>query len=140
MFRLTATALNSQRKRGIAPGALAVKVGGKYLYPKTLVDHYLDELAKSAQESLGLDESLAADLFRTPPTNTRVLTLADAAQRLGVDSSVLKSQWDNDIYPGALGWRPTPEAEITFSPRELDIWVQANADQSRQDTSAPASE
>ncbi len=134
MFRLTATALNSQRKRGVVPGSLAVKVGGKYLYPKSLIDHYLDQLAKQAQASLGLEETLTAELFRTPPTNRRVLSLSEAADRLGMAQSVLITQWENHIYPGALGWRSTPDAEIVFAPRDLDIWTQAIANQDRQNT------
>lgn len=139
MFRLSTTALTSQRKRGVEPGALAVKVGGKYLYPKALIDHYLDQLAQSAQTSLGLDESLAEDLFRTPPINKRVLTLSQAADRLGITPAVLEAQWEDDIYPGALGWKTTPDAEIVFAPRDLDIWIQANANQSRQNTPAAGS-
>ena len=138
MFRLSATALNSQRKRGLEPGALAVKVGGKYLYPKNLVDHYLEQLARQAQEALGLDEELTAELFRTPPTNTRVLSLSEAAQRLKVEPERLIEQWERDIYPGALAWRPTPGSEIVFAPRELDIWIEANAHQEHQD--APSTE
>lgn len=134
MFRVTPTALNSQRKRGIEPGSLAVKVGGKHLYPRALIDHYLGLLARSAQESLGLDDDLATELFRTPPTNTRVLNLSEASERLGVDAAVLADQWERAIYPGALGWRSTPDADIVFAPRDIDIWEQANADQSRQDT------
>ena len=137
MFRLTKIALNSQRKRGIEPGSLAVKVGGKYLYPRNLIDHYLSQLAREAQASHGLDESITADLFRLPPTNTRVLTLDEAADRLGVESEQLMTQWEDDTYPGALGWRATPEAEIVFAPRDLDIWTEANANQSRQDTASP---
>jgi hypothetical protein len=133
MFRLTATALNSQRKRGIEPGALAVKVGGKYLYPRGLIDYYLSQLAEEAQASLGLDDSVAEDLFKTTPTNTRVLTLPEAAERLGVDASELSTQWENNTYPGALGWRTTPDAEIVFAPRDLDIWTESHAYQSRQD-------
>ena len=133
MFRVSPTALNSQRKRGVEPGSLAVKVGGKHLYPKALIDHFLSELASTAQVNLGLDEQLAADLFRTPPTNTGVLSLAGAADRLGLAASVLEEQWEQSTYPGALGWRSTPEADIVFSPRDIDIWTQANADQSRQD-------
>jgi hypothetical protein len=135
MFRLTKTALNSQRKRGIEPGALAVKVGGKYLYPRNLIDHYLDRLADRARDSLGLEESIASDLFRMPPTSTRVVTLSEAAERLGVAASDLRAQWENDVYPGALGWQTTPSAEIVFAPRDLDIWTEANAYQGRQDTS-----
>lgn len=134
MFRVTTTALNSQRKRGTQPGSLAVKVGGKYLYPKNLIDHYLDHLARTAQSSLGLDDSLAEDLFRIPPTNTRMLTLAEAAERLGIDAAVLADQWADDRYPGALGWKSTPDADIVFAPRDLDIWTQANANQGSQDT------
>lgn len=134
MFRLTTIALNSQRKRGTEPGSLAVKVGGKYLYPKNLIDRYLDQLARSAQESLGLEESLVADLFGTPPTNTRVLTLAEAADRLGTDAAALIVQWETDTYPGALGWKSTPGADIVFAPRDLDIWTQANANKSSKDT------
>lgn len=133
MFRLSPAALNSQRKRGVAPGALAVKVGGKYLYPTNLIEHYLDQLAETARTSLGLDENLAADLFRAPPTNTRILTLSEAADRLGMAPSVLSAQWEQEIYPGALGWKATPDAEIMFAPRELDIWTEANANQDRQD-------
>lgn len=133
MFRVSAVALNSQRKRGVQPGALAVKVGGKYLYPTTLIDRYLEQLARTAQDSLGLDETLTADLFRTPPTNRRVLSLSEAAGRLHLDASTLSEQWKNATYPGALGWRATPDSEIVFAPRELDIWIEANANQERQD-------
>lgn len=134
MFRVSPTALNSQRKRGMEPGSLAVKVGGKHLYPKVLIDHYLSRLAETAKEDLGFDEDLAADLFRTPPTNARVLSLTDAADRLGVPARELEEQWEASVYPGALGWRSTPDAEIVFAPRDIDIWTQANANQSRQDT------
>lgn len=134
MFRVSATALNSQRKRGMAPGSLAVKVGGKHLYPKALIDHYLSKLAETAQDDLGFDDELAAELFRTPPTSTRVLSLAEASALLGVDPTSLAVQWEESVYPGALGWRSTPDAEIVFTPRDIDIWTQANADQSRQDT------
>lgn len=134
MFRLSQAALNSQRKRGIEPGALGVKVGGKYLYPKNLIERYLEQLAQTAKSSMGLDESVAAELFHTPPTNTRILTLSEAADVLGLGPSVLVEQWNRHIYPGALGWKPTPDAEIVFAPRELDIWTEANANQDRQDT------
>lgn len=140
MFRVTPTALNSQRKRGTEPGSLAVKVGGKYLYPKNLIDAYLDRLAQTAQDSLGLEDSLAEDLFRSPPTNTRMLSLDEAASRLGIDAAVLTEQWDADTYPGALGWRSTPGAEIVFAPRDLDIWTEANANQGSQDTSPTAAD
>ena len=136
IFRLSTTALNSQRKRGIEPGSLAVKVGGKYLYPRNLIDHYLGELARNAQSSLGLDEVLTADLFKSPPTQTRALTLAEAGDRLGMDPAVLLEQWETDTFPGALGWHMTPDAEIVFTPRDLDIWAEANANQDRQDTPA----
>lgn len=138
MFRVTKTALNSQRKRGVEPGSLAVKVGGKHLYPRALIDDYLDRLARSAQNSLGLDDNLTKDLFRLPPTSTRVLTLTEAAERLGMTADELISQLENDALPGALGWRSTPDAEPVFVPRDIDIWVQANADQSRKD--APSSQ
>jgi hypothetical protein len=133
MFRLTVIALNSQRKRGIEPGALAVKVGGKYLYPKNLIDRYLDGLAKDAQAALGLDDSLTAEIFGTPPANNRVLTLSEAARRLDTDPKVLVAQWESDTFPGALGWRVAPGAEIVFTPRDLDVWVQVNANQDRKD-------
>lgn len=137
MFRMTPTALNSQRKRGIEPGALAVKVGGKYLYPRRLIDDYLEGLAESIQSTLGLDDSLAEDLFRTPPTSTRILTLSEAAERMGMDPAKLSAQWENDTFPGALGWRPTGNGEIVFTPRDIEIWVEANANQDRQDASSP---
>lgn len=133
MFRLTLTALTSQRKRGIEPGALAVKVGGKHLYPKVLIDRYLDHLASTIQTSLGLDERVGAELFRLPPTNTRMLTLDEAAERLGIDAATLAIQWESNTYPGWLGWRPTPDAGIVFTPRDLDIWTEANANHDRQD-------
>lgn len=140
MFRLTKTALDSQRKRGIEPGALAVKVGGKYLYPRALVDHYLQQLADSARDSLGLDESMAADLFRLPPTNTRVLSLSEAADRLRMAPRELAAQWEEDTFPGALGWRATPDDEIVFAPRDLDIWTEASAHQEHQDTPSAGSD
>ncbi len=133
MFRVTPTALNSQRKRGIAPGSLAVKVGGKHLYPRKLIESYLDELARNAQTSLGLDDAMVEDLFRTPPTNTRILTVAEAAERLDVEPSTLEEQWEDDVLPGALGWRATPGADLVFVPRDIDIWTQSNADQSSKD-------
>lgn len=140
MFRVSPAALNSQRKRGIEPGALAVKVGGKYLYPRNLIEHYLDQLAESARSSLGLDEELAAGIFSTPPTRTRILTLSEAADRLGMDRTLLVTQWADDVYPGALGWQATPGAEIVFAPRELDIWIEANANQHRQDAPSAQSD
>ena len=140
MFRVSPTALNSQRKRGLEPGSLAVKVGGKHLYPRGLIDNYLTQLAKGAQEDLGIDEDLAAELFRTPSTSTRVLSLEEAAERLDLDPSSLIEQWETSVYPGALGWRSTPDAEIVFAPRDIDIWTQASADQSRQDTPASRAE
>ena len=66
MFRVSPTALNSQRKRRVEPGALAVKVGGKHLYPKKLIDRFLAGLASQAQEELGLDESVATEMFQSP--------------------------------------------------------------------------
>ena len=140
MFRVSATALNSQRKRGMEPGSLAVKVGGKHLYPRALIDHYLSQLARTAQEDLGIDEDLAADLFRTPPTNRRLIDLAQAAELLNLDPSVLTEQWEQSVFPGALGWRPTPDTGIVFTPRDIDIWIQAHADQSRQDTPSSRTE
>ncbi len=49
MFRLTSSALTARRKRKTEPGSFAVKVGGRYLYPKDLVDAYLTNLARGAR-------------------------------------------------------------------------------------------
>lgn len=133
MFRVSEPALTSQRKRGIVPGSLAVKVGGRYLYPRALIDRYLETLASEAQDALGLDDAFAAELFRSPPTSRRLMSLAEAADHLGIDSSTLERQFDADVIPGSLGWRPTPQADIVFTPRDLDIWTEANANQNRQD-------
>jgi hypothetical protein len=46
----------------------------------------------------------------------------------------LSTQWENNTYPGALGWRTTPDAEIVFAARDLDIWTESHAQESRQDT------
>lgn len=140
MFRLTKTALNSQRKREIEPGSLAVKVGGKYLYPRNLIDHYLNQLSEEVRNAHGLDESIAEDLFRLPPMNTRVLTLEETSDRLGIEPTELVTQWEKNTYPGALGWRATPDADLVFAPRDLDIWIEANANQSRQDAPSPVSD
>lgn len=140
MFRMSPAALNSQRKRGTEPGSLAVKVGGRHLYPTALIDHYLERLTQQAQGSLDLADSLATELFRMPSTNRRILTLAEASQRLGLSAEELEEQWEADTYPGALGFRVGSDTEIQFTPRDLDIWIQANANQSSKDSSPAQSD
>ena len=127
MFRSTPPALASQRTRGIEPGSLAVKVGGKYLYPRSLIDGYLDDLSPRTHTEFDLNESTTRELFRMPPTNVRMLDVDEASERLGVEVSVLESQWERSVYPGALGWRVTPNEGLVFAPREVDIWIEAHA-------------
>lgn len=133
IFRLSTTALSSQRKRGIEPGALAVKVGGRHLYPKKLVDAYLERLAGGARVSLGLDESFVADLLHTPPNARRVLTLREAAERLGLSPEILSAQWKRRTFPGALGWQISPDQELVFSARQIEIWTESRAKANEQD-------
>lgn len=66
MFRLTPAALNSRRKRGTVPGSLAVKVGGKYLYPRDVIDQYLSDVTGNARKALGLDEPVVENRSRDP--------------------------------------------------------------------------